>query len=122
MKQIFIYFLIVFFAGLIIYQVFYATSMMEGFDGTTDPKTSTPDASSSSSNCAAADANKLAYQNSADIKTLQKQMSDLSGAKDQVTKNTSDISTLQTQVNALAQAQTKPVSKVTEPTPTITGT
>jgi len=116
MKRLLVYFLILFFTALIIYQVFNAASMLEGFD-TNDSS----DGSATSQNCGAAEVSKITYQNAADIKILNKQMDDLKGAKEQVTKNANDIATLQTQVNNLAQAQTAPIKKITEPTPTITG-
>jgi hypothetical protein len=112
-------FLIASFTMLVTYQFFTQFRRVEGFEGETAPATaSTGTYKEYNGN----DVATLAHQNAGNIQVLKGQMDNLNGVKDQVQKNKKDIETLQTQVNALAQAQTQPVTKVTNPTPAITGT
>ena len=138
MKQILNHFLILFFTLLIIYQLITNMNIVEGFE---DVATGTLGAVGASTGTAIGTATgtvgtyqsygsddiaTLAHKNAGNIEVLKGQMdkimSFVPSAKEALDKFTQDISTLQTQVNALAQAQTKQVTKVTNPTPTITGT
>ena len=106
-----VYFLIVFFLLLIIYQFLSYNKIVEGVENSGEYQ-----------DYSGSDVSTLAHQNAGNISVLKSQLDNLAGVKDQVKKNTDDIGELQTQVNALAQANTAKASDMTKTTPAISGT
>ena len=104
--------LIVFFIFLIVYQMFLATNIIEGFDTEYKPyNTNDPN-----------NALILAQQNAGNINYLKERLDKFDGIYQEVQDLSGNIDTLQTQVNGLVQSQQDYANQMTGGTaPVITG-
>lgn len=120
--QILVNVLIVFFAILIIYQIFLANlKVKEGFDPTAS-STSQPGQYQGYNTNDPNNAMILAQQNAGNIQVLKQQMDGLNNLNQEVQTITTNVASLQSQVTTIAQAQQQYTSQLAaSPTPQITG-